>query len=80
MTVYIILCESGLNNNHLTKSITKRKYIRFERKLPNEMWQIDLKVIENEGIWLISIFDDHSRYVLSSTKCMEGTSERGSSI
>ncbi|MDR4510757.1 MAG: hypothetical protein MRJ93_03520 [Nitrososphaeraceae archaeon] len=23
------------------------------------MWQIDLKVIENEGKWLISIFDDH---------------------
>ena len=50
--------------------------MRFERKLPNELlWQIDIKVIENEGIWLISIFDDHSRYVLSSIKSIEGTSE-----
>ncbi|MGE0243509.1 MAG: DDE-type integrase/transposase/recombinase [Nitrososphaeraceae archaeon] len=65
-----------MNNNPLTKPRKKRKYIRFERKFPNEMWQIDLKVIENEGIWLISIFDDHSRYVLSSIKCMEGTSDR----
>ena len=76
MTVYRILCKSGLNNNPLTKSRKKRKYIRFEREFPNELWQIDLKVIENEGIWLISIFDDHSRYVLSSIKCIEGTSDK----
>lgn len=75
MTIYRILCKSGLNNHPITKPRKKRKYIRFERKLPNELWQIDLKVIENEGIWLISIFDDHSRYVLSSIKCIEGTSE-----
>ena len=64
MTIYRILCKRGLNNHHpLTKPRKKRKYIRFERKFPNELWQIDLKVIENEGIWLISIFDDHSRYM-----------------
>ena len=76
MTVYRILCKSGLNNNPLTRLRKKRKYIRFEREFPNELWQIDLKVIENEGMWLISIFDDHSRYVLSSIKCIEGTSDR----
>ena len=64
-----------MNNNPITKPRKKRKYIRFERKFPNELWQIDLKVIENEGKWSISIFDDHSRYVLSSIKCIEGTSE-----
>ena len=63
MTVYRIICKNGLNNNPITKPRKKRKYIRFERKFPNELWQIDLKVIENEGKWLISIFDDHSRYV-----------------
>jgi len=71
MTVYRVLCKSGLNNNPITKPRKKRKYIRFERKFLNELWQIDLKVIENEGKWLISIFDDHSRYVLSSIKCIE---------
>ena len=64
-----------MNNHPITKPRKKRKYIRFEHKLPNELWQIDLKIIENEGIWLISIFDDHSRYVLSSIKCIRGTSE-----
>ena len=72
MTVYRILCKRGLNNHPISKPRKKRKYIRFERKFPNELWQIDLKVIESEGIWLISIFDDHSRFVLSSIKCMEG--------
>ena len=76
MTVYRILCKSGLNNHPLIKPRKQRKYIRFERKFPNELWQIDLKVIENEGMWLISIFDDHSRYVLSSIKCMEVISDR----
>ena len=62
------------SSSHQTQKA--KKYIRFERKFPNELWQIDLKVIENEGKWLISIFDDHSRYVLSSIKCIEGTSDR----
>ena len=44
MTIYRILCKSGLNNHHLTKPRKKRKYIRFERKFPNELlWQIDIK-------------------------------------
>jgi transposase InsO family protein len=76
MTIYRILCKIGLNNHPISKPRKKRKYIRFERKFPNELWQIDLKVIENEGIWLISIFDDHSRYVLSSIQCIEGTSDK----
>ena len=76
MTVYRILCKRGLNNHPISKPRKKRKYIRFERKFPNELWQIDLKVIESEGIWLISIFDDHSRFVLSSIKYMEGTSNK----
>ncbi|HEX5187888.1 MAG TPA: hypothetical protein VFV86_13455 [Nitrososphaeraceae archaeon] len=53
-----ILCKSRLNDNPLTKRRKQRKYIRFERKFPNELWQIGLKIIENEGMWLISIFDD----------------------
>jgi hypothetical protein len=80
MTVYRILCKSGLNNNPINKPGKKRKYMRFERKFPNELWQIDLKVIEeNEGIWLISIFDDHSRYVLSRLNARK-VYQRGSSI
>ena len=68
--------QKWIEQPSLTKPRKERKSIRFERRFPNELWQIDLKVIiENEGIWLISIFDDHSRYVLSSIKWIEGISE-----
>jgi hypothetical protein len=56
MTIYRILCKSRLNNNPVIKPRKKRTNILFERKFPNELWQIDLKVIENEGKCLISIF------------------------
>jgi hypothetical protein len=50
MAKYRILCKNGLDNHPFAKPRNKRKYIRFERKFPNELLQIDLKVIENEGI------------------------------
>ena len=57
-------CRNGLNNKLLSKPRTRRKYTRFERKNPNKLWQFDLKVVGNR--WMVSILDDHSRYILSS--------------
>ena len=46
MTDYRILCKNGPNRPSLSKSRISRKYTRFERKNPNELWwQIDLKVV-----------------------------------
>jgi hypothetical protein len=46
MTVYRILCKNGPNRPSLSKSRIRRKYTRFERENPNELWwQIDLKVV-----------------------------------
>lgn len=42
----------------------RNKYIRFERKHPNSLWQIDHSVKKVKGKWLISIVDDCSRYSL----------------
>jgi transposase InsO family protein len=72
MTVYRILCRNGLNRP-LSKPRIKRKYIRFERENPNELWQIDLKVVGNR--WMVSILDDHSRYILSSALFEHGTAD-----
>lgn len=68
MTVYRILCKSGLNNHPLSKPRKKRKYIRFERKFPNELWQIDLKVIENDdfGWYLFLMIIAYTCYHLSN--------------
>jgi len=72
MTVYRILCASGLNRP-LQKPRVKRSYIRWERKHPNSLWQCDLKQVGVE--WLITNIDDHSRFVPASEHFSEGTTE-----
>jgi len=71
-TVYRILCRERLNNP-LEKPRTKRTYKRWQRRHPNSLWQCDLKLV---GVkWLITILDDHSRYVTGSHIFNEGTAE-----
>ncbi len=73
MTVYRILCRNGLNKP-LSKPQIRRKFSRFERENPNQMncgRYIDLKVVGKR--WMVSILDDHSRYILSSALFEHGT-------
>lgn len=72
MTVYRILCREGLNHP-LMKPRIKRTYKRWQRKHPNSLWQCDLKVAGTG--WLITILDDHSRYVTGSELFKQGTTE-----
>jgi len=72
MTVYRILCSSGLNRR-LQKPRVKRSYVRWERKHPNSLWQCDLKQVEAR--WLITTLDDHSRFVPASEHFNEGTAD-----
>ena len=72
MTVYRILCREGLNNP-LAKPRIKRTYKRWQRRRPNSLWQCDLKLVDAE--WLITILDDHSRFVTASKFFKEGTTE-----
>jgi len=72
MTVYRILRSSGLNHP-LTKPRIKRTYKRWQRTHPNSLWQCDLKF--DESRWLITILDDHSRFVPGSEHFQEGTAE-----
>jgi transposase InsO family protein len=57
-----------LNKHNLTSPSRRKKkrnkYIRFERKHPNSLWQIDHSVKKIKGKWLISVIDDCSRYSL----------------
>jgi hypothetical protein len=73
MTVYRILSASGLNRP-LQKPRLKRTYKRWQRKHPNSLWQCDLKVIP-PARWLITILDDHSRYVTGNQIFKDGTAE-----
>jgi putative transposase len=72
MTVYRNLLASGLNHL-LTKPRTKRTYKRWQRIDPNSLWQCDQKLVDQE--WLITILEDHSRFVTGSRIFIEGTAE-----
>jgi len=72
MTVYRILRSSGLNRPLQTPRV-KRTYRRWQRKHPNSLWQCDLKVVHPR--WLITILDDHSRFVTGSERFKEATAQ-----
>src|SRR5580704_2370150 len=49
---------------------------RFERALPNELWQLDFKGfiwIARQKIYPLTIIDDHSRYLLAAKPCTDQT-------
>jgi transposase InsO family protein len=71
-TVYRILRREGLNHP-LEKPRIKRTYRRWQRMHSNSLWQCDLKLVPPR--WLITILDDHSRFVPGSEIFTEGTAE-----
>ena len=58
-----------LKKHQLTRLSTRKKkrnkYIRWERKHPNSLWQIDHSDQKIEGKWVISVIDDCSRKSLA---------------
>jgi transposase InsO family protein len=42
----------------------KKRWQRFERSAPDELWQIDHSQSDFDGQWRLTILDDHSRMVL----------------
>jgi len=71
-TIYRILRREGLNHP-LEKPRIKRTYRRWQRTHPNSLWQCDLKLVGAR--WLITILDDHSRFVTGSELFDEGTAD-----
>jgi transposase InsO family protein len=62
-TVYRILRKYKLTNSNPRRK-KRIKYIRWQRKNPNSLWQIDHSDQKIKGKWLISVIDDCSRYSL----------------
>jgi len=58
-----------LNKHKLTQSPKRKKkrnkYIRWQRKHPNSLWQIDHSDQKIEGKWVVSVIDDCSRKSLA---------------
>jgi hypothetical protein len=68
-----------LNRNNLcldSKCKGKRiKYIRWERKHPNSLWQIDHTDEQEKGYYTLSVMDDCSRYSLTLSKINKASTE-----
>lgn len=63
-TIHKILCNNGLNNP-IDKPRKTWDKTRFARNNPNELWQCDWKLTEQDE-WMITYLDDYSRYVVGS--------------
>ena len=61
------------NNQVAAEETLKRKrYCRFERSTPNELWQMDFKgefKINGKFCYPLTILDDHSRFLLCLKAC-----------
>lgn len=63
-TIHKIICANGLNNP-IDKPRKTWGKIRFVRNKPNDLWQCDLKLTEDDE-WMITYLDDYSRYIVGS--------------
>lgn len=65
--VRTVVNEAGLNNPPPTPGPRPPQVRRFERSLPNALWQIDIFTFQLKRmyrVYLIGIIDDHSRYLV----------------
>ena len=67
-TVRRVVNDAGLGNDPPRPKRRNHAPRRFERSVPNGLWQIDIFTFELKRmyrVYLIGIIDDHSRYIVS---------------
>lgn len=67
-TVRRVVNEAGLGNEPPASKRRDPAPRRFERSVPNAMWQIDIFTFELKKmfrVYLVGMIDDHSRYIVS---------------
>jgi transposase InsO family protein len=65
--VRTVVNDAGLSNPPLTPKRQSPQLRRFERALPNALWQIDIFTFQLKRmyrVYLIGIIDDHSRFIV----------------
>lgn len=72
----------ALKRNDLVNPQPRKKprstFIRFERPVPNDLWQMDDTEVElnsGERVKVLSIIDDHARFLLATAVCTQVTGE-----
>ncbi len=63
-TIYQILVDAGLNNplDKPCKTWGRRRFVRSE---PNDLWQADYKLTDDDR-WMLTYLDDYSRFIPGS--------------
>ena len=67
-TVRRVVNDAGLGNDPPASKQRSPVPRRFERSVPNALWQIDIFTFELKRmyrVYLVGIIDDHSRYIVS---------------
>jgi transposase InsO family protein len=73
-TVHQILVRNGLVGVQSTRRRLARR--RFERPVPNDLWQIDttqVQLADGTKAWVIDIVDDHARFAIAAHACQAAT-------
>jgi transposase InsO family protein len=71
--VYLIICEAGLNHP-ISEQRKTWGTKRFQREYCNSLWQADFKLCSDD-YWMVSLQDDHSRFITGSVKIWSPTGE-----
>lgn len=69
-----VLVEHDLHKFEPKKG-RRYKYIKWERKHSNSLWQTDFCWIEKKGCWITAWLDDHSRLITAARYLTEATTE-----
>ena len=72
--IHEILTEANLVE-HNPKKGRRNKYIRWERKHSNSLWQTDFCWISKLDCWLCAWLDDHSRFITTAEYLTEATTD-----
>jgi len=73
-----VLNDAGLGNPPPVSKPRPQQPRRFERQVPNALWQIDIFTFELKRmyrVYLVGIIDDHSRYIVGHGLFRQQTAE-----
>jgi len=73
--------HQALRRNHLVTDQPRKRpkaTKRFEREVPNDLWQIDatrVHLADGTEVWVVDALDDHARYLLAARAVLSPTTE-----
>jgi hypothetical protein len=77
-TVRRVLNDAGLGNPPVEKNRRPPQTRRFEKEIPNSLWQIDIFTFNLKRmypVYLVGMIDDHSRYIVGHGLFRQQTSQ-----